>query len=56
MGDICYICNGFITDECISSEVGRYGVRKVGCGDAAGIVGEFKFECKMWKRKTEVLG
>ena len=26
------------------------------CGDAKGTVGEFKFGCKNWERKTEVLG
>ena len=54
-GDICNICNGFVADECISSEVRRWGVPKVRGVDAEGTVGEFMFGCKRWKRKTEVL-
>ena len=56
MGDMCNIYNDFFNEGCISSELGRQGVPKLGCGDAKGAVGEFKFGCKRWKRKTEVFG
>ena len=38
------------------SEVGRKEVSKVGFEDAEGMVAEFTFGCKSWKRKTEVIG
>ena len=56
MGDIRNIFNGFVTDGRVSAEVERWGIPKVGWGDAEGTVGEFKFGCKRWNRKTEVLG
>ena len=40
MGDISNKSNGFVADGCLSSEVGRWGVPKVGCGcgNAQGMV------------------